>query len=239
MKLDMLVLSAHPDDAELGAGGTIASHIAMGYKVGVVDLTRGELGTRGTADIRDEESALSAKILGLSIRENLQLQDGFFQNDSPSQLRVIQALRRFRPDIVLTNAIYDRHTDHGKGASLVADSCFLSGLAKIQTKDRDDSEQLPWRPQAVYHFIQSQFITPDLIVDVSDHWETKMESIRAFKSQFFDPSSNEPETYISNPAFLKMIEARAIEFGHAIGAKYGEGFTVRRFPGIKSLFHLQ
>ncbi|MBL7857333.1 MAG: bacillithiol biosynthesis deacetylase BshB1 [Cyclobacteriaceae bacterium] len=238
MKVDILVIAAHPDDAELGAGGTIVSHVAMGHKVAVVDLTRGELGTRGTAEIRDEEAAAAAKILGLTVRENLQLKDGFFQNDADTQRIVIQALRRFQPDIVLTNAIYDRHTDHGKGASLVADACFLSGLAKILTTDRNDQEQQAWRPKAVYHFIQSQFIKPDFIVDVSDHWETKMKAIRAFKTQFYDPASNEPETYISNPGFLKMIEARAIEFGHAIGAKYGEGFTIRRFPGVKSLYHL-
>jgi N-acetylglucosamine malate deacetylase 1 len=238
MKLDLLVMVAHPDDAELGCGGTIAKHVATGKKIGVIDFTRGELGTRGTFETRQKEAADSAKILGLSVRENLGLKDGFFQNDPESQLKVIRAIRHYRPEIVITNAIYDRHIDHGKGASLGYDACFLSGLAKIETVDESGRRQEAWRPSAVYHCIQSQFIEPDFIVDITDYWNIKMEAIKAFKTQFFDPQSKEPETYISKPGFLKMIEARAIEYGHAIGTTYGEGFTVRRFIGVKNLFDL-
>jgi N-acetylglucosamine malate deacetylase 1 len=238
MKLDILVLAAHPDDAELGAGGTIARHTAAGKKVGIIDFTRGELGTRGTPETRKQEAAASAKIMGISVRENLGLQDGFYQNNVESQLEVIRCIRKYQPAIVLANAIYDRHIDHGKGASLGYDACFLSGLTKIETSDEQGNKQKAWRPAAVYHYIQSQFIEPHFVVDVSDHWETKMEAIKSFRTQFFDPQSNEPETYISKPGFLKMIEARAIEFGHAIGATYGEGFTVRRYPGVKNLFDL-
>lgn len=239
MKLDILVLASHPDDAELGSGGTIAKHIALGHKVGIVDLTRGELGTRGTPETREHEAKESARILGVSVRENLGLKDGFFQNDTGSQLMVIRAIRKYQPRIILANAIYDRHVDHGKGASLAYDASFLSGLVKIETRDAQGSPQHPWRPEAVYHYVQSQFITPDFVVDVTDHWETKMKAIKAFGSQFFNPDSKEPETYISKPGFLRMIEARGIEYGHAIGATYGEGFTVRRFLGVNSLFDLK
>lgn len=238
MKLDVLVVAAHPDDAELGAGGTIAKHVSLGYKVGIVDLTRGELGTRGTPDIRDLEAAASAAILGVSVRENLRLKDGYFQNDQDSQLLLIRAIRQYQPRIVLANAVYDRHPDHGKGASLAYQACFLSGLSKIETTDQAGKKQPCWRPGAVYHFIQSQFVKPDLIVDISAFWDKKMEAIHAFKTQFFDPKSSEPETYISKPGFLKMIEARAVEFGHAIGTSHGEGFTVQRYPGVNNLFDL-
>lgn len=239
MKLDILVLAAHPDDAELGAGGTIARHTAMGKKVGIIDFTRGELGTRGTVETRKHESADAAKIMGISVRENLGLHDGFFQNDPQSQLAVIKCIRKYQPEIVLANAVYDRHIDHGKAANLGYDACFLSGLVKVETSDDNGTKQSPWRPSAVYHYIQSLFVEPDFIVDVTDHWDVKMNAIRAYKTQFFDPKSNEPETYISKPGFLKMVEARAVEFGHAIGTAYGEGFTVRRYPGVKNLFDLK
>lgn len=238
MKLDILVLASHPDDAELGAGGTIACHVAMGQKVGIVDFTKGELGTRGTPETRASEAAEGAKILGLAIRENLGLADGFFRNDEEHQRKVIAAIRKYQPEIVLANAVYDRHSDHGKGAALAYDSCFLSGLAKIETKDVQGNAQKAWRPKAVYHYIQSQFIQPDFILDVTPYWGTKINAIKAFKTQFFDPNSKEPATYISTPEFLNMVEARAIELGHAIGVKYGEGFTVRRTPGITDLFQL-
>lgn len=238
MKLDILVLAAHPDDAELGCAGTIASHIAQGRLVGIVDFTRGELGTRGTVDDRRQEAEASSKILGIAVRENLGLKDGFFQNTKEDQLAVIRAVRKYQPEIVLTNAVYDRHPDHGKGAQLAIDACFLAGLVKVETTDEQGNPQLPWRPKAVYHFIQSQFIKPDFVVDISAYWEIKRNSIMAFKTQFHNPDSKEPETYISNPAFLRMIESRAIELGHSIGTKYGEGFTVGRYPGVKSLFDL-
>lgn len=239
MKLDILVFASHPDDAELGCGGTIAKHTALGDKVGIIDLTRGELGTRGTPETRREEAAQSANILGVSARENLKLRDGFFQNDTESQLVLIQAIRKYQPRIILANAVQDRHIDHGKGASLVYDASFLSGLVKIETFDDEGNNQKPWRPYAVYHYVQSQFIKPDFVVDISAHWEMKMKAVRAFGSQFFNPDSKEPETYISKPGFLKMLEARAIEYGHAIGADYGEGFTVRRLIGVENLFDLK
>lgn len=238
MKLDILVLAAHPDDAEISCGGTIAKHVSLGHKVGIVDFTRGELGTRGTPELRAQEAQAAAKILGAATRENLRLKDGFFQNDPEHQLVVIRAVRKFQPDIVLANAIYDRHVDHGKGASLGYDACFLSGLVRIETSDENGKKQQPWRPRAVYHYIQSNYIVPDFIVDISDFQDTKMRAIRAFQSQFYDPQNPEPDTYISNPGFLKMLEARAAEFGYAIGTKYGEGFTVRRYPGINSLFDI-
>ena len=238
MKLDILVLAAHPDDAEISCAGTIARHVALGHKVGIVDLTRGELGTRGTPEVRAQEADAAAKILGVSVRENLGLKDGFFQNDPTHQLKVIQAVRKFQPSIVLANAIYDRHIDHGKGASLSYDACFLSGLIRIETVDEDGKKQQPWRPRNVYHYIQSLYIEPDFIVDVSDFWDIKMQAIKAFKTQFYDPENNESETYISNPGFTKMLEARAIDWGFAIETKYGEGFTTRRYPGVKSLFDL-
>ena len=237
MKLDILVLAAHPDDAELGCGGTIAKHIALGHKVGIVDFTRGELGTRGTVQTRDQEAAESARILGVSVRENLNLKDGFFRNVAEDQMAVIRVIRKYRPELILANAVFDRHPDHGKGAELAFESSFLAGLSKVETS-LDGKPQTSWRPKAMYHYIQSQYLKPDIIVDVSDFWETKMTAIRAFKTQFYDPHSNEPTTYISNPGFLKMVESRAQEMGYAIGKNYGEGFTVRRFIGVKSLFDI-
>lgn len=237
MKLDILVLAAHPDDAELGCGGTIARHVALGHKVGVVDFTRGELGTRGTVETRDREAADSATILGLSARENLAFKDGFFVNDETHQRAVVKIIRKYQPEIVLANAVYDRHPDHGRASGLSFESCFLSGLEKVETTD-NNKPQLPWRPKALYHYIQSQLLQPDFVVDISDFWNKKMDSIRAYKTQFHNPESKEPETFISNPAFLKMLESRAQEFGHAVGVKYAEGFTVRRMPGVDNLFHL-
>lgn len=238
IKLDVLVLAAHPDDAELGCAGTIAKHVALGHKVGVVDFTRGELGTRGTVETRAQEAADATAILGLAARENLGLRDGFFANDEAHQRKLIQIIRKYQPDIVLANAIYDRHTDHGKGAMLGYDACFLSGLTRIETQDEAGNPQKAWRPRAVYHYIQSLFIKPDFVVDITDYWDIKMKAVKAYKSQFFDPNSQEPQTYISTPEFMRLVESRAIELGHAIGARYGEGFTVRRYVGVKNLFDL-
>lgn len=237
MKLDLLVIAAHPDDAELGCGGTILKHLAAGKKVGIVDLTRGELGTRGTAEIRDEEAAEAAKILGLTVRENLGLADGYFQNTKTDQLKVVAAVRKYQPEIVLANAVYDRHPDHGRASDLIYDACFLAGLPKVETTI-DGKNQTAWRPKAIYHFIQSRALTPDVVIDVSDCWDTKMKAVLAYKSQFFDPSSKEPSTFISSPQFLKMVEARGIEYGQIIGVQYGEGYTVRKAVGIKSLFDI-
>ncbi|NNM18972.1 MAG: bacillithiol biosynthesis deacetylase BshB1 [Croceitalea sp.] len=236
MKLDILVFGAHPDDAELGAGATIAKKVAMGKKVGIVDLTRGELGTRGTADIRDKEAAKSAKILGLAVRENLEFADGFFINDKAHQLEVIRMIRKYRPDIVLCNAVEDRHIDHGKGAKLVSDSCFLSGLIKIDTKmDGDDQWQEPWRPKAVYHYIQWKNLKPDFVMDVSEYIKIKEAAILAYSSQFYDPKSNEAETPISSKNFIDSVIYRARDLGRLIGVEYGEGFTSERYVGVKNL----
>ena len=223
MKLDILVMAAHPDDAELSCAGTILKHIAAGKKVGIVDFTRGELGTRGTPEIRLQESADATKILGLHARENLGIRDGFFRNDEETQLKLIEVIRKYQPDIVLANALEDRHPDHGKGAQLAIDACFLSGLRQIKTGD------LPaWRPAQVYHYIQDRYLEPDFVVDISSQWDQKEAAIRAFKSQFFDPNSAEPASYISSPDFLNFIQARAMETGHMIGVKYGEGFQSQK-----------
>lgn len=238
LKLDILVLSVHPDDAELGCAGTILKHIALGKKVGVVDLTRGELGTRGTAEIRAKEAAASAKILGLAARENLGLPDGFFQNDREHQLKVIAAIRKYQPQIIITNAYHDRHPDHGRASDLVETATFLSGLRKIETSI-DGEPQQPWRAELLLHFIQDEFIKPDILVDVTNYWDKKIESINAFGSQFFNPNwENEPQTYISSPEFVEIVEARAREFGKVIRVKYAEGFTSRKILGVDNLFNL-
>jgi bacillithiol biosynthesis deacetylase BshB1 len=239
VKLDIAVLAAHPDDVELGCGGTVAKHIALGKKVGIIDFTRGELGTRGTPEIRAAEAADAAKILGVAVRENLGLKDGFFQNDVETQLTVIRAIRKYKPHIVLANAIHDRHVDHGKGASLAHDACFLSGLTKIETFDDQGVKQDAWRPATVYHYIQSYYLKPDFVVDITGFWDIKLKAIMAFKSQFYDPNSKEPATFISDPAFLKMMESRAQELGHSIGVQHGEGFTIQRTMGVNSLFDLR
>jgi bacillithiol biosynthesis deacetylase BshB1 len=237
IKLDILVFAAHPDDAELGCSGTIASHISKGKKVGIVDLTQGEMGTRGTPEIRLQESADASKILNLSARENLGFKDIYFQDDESHQLKMIEMIRKYQPEIVLANAISDRHPDHGKGSSLASHACFMSGLRKIETQHNGE-DQAPWRPKSVYHYIQNNYIEPDFVVDITPFWETKIESILAFKSQFYDPSSQEPKSFISDPDFLPFIEARAREYGHKILVKYGEGFTVERMPGVNDLFDL-
>lgn len=237
-KLDILVIAAHPDDAELGCSGTIASQIAKGSKVGIVDLTQGEMGTRGTPKIRLQESTDAAKILNLSARENLGFKDIYFKDDEEHQHKLIEIIRKYQPEIVLANAITDRHPDHGKGSSLASNACFMSGLRTIETSF-EGKNQDPWRPKFVYHYIQNNFIQPDFIVDITPFWQTKIESILAFRSQFYDPSSSEPQSFISDPDFLSFIEARAREFGHRIFAKYGEGFTKERFLGVHDLFDLK
>jgi bacillithiol biosynthesis deacetylase BshB1 len=236
MKLDILVFGAHPDDAELGAGGTIAKEISLGKKVGIIDLTRGELGTRGTADIRDEEATAAAKILGLSVRENMEFADGFFLNDKKHQLAVIRKIRYYRPEIVLCNAIEDRHIDHARGSELVSNACFLSGLMKIDTKaEGDDQWQQAWRPKQVYHYIQWKNLKPDFVLDITGFIDKKMEAISAYASQFYDPKSNEPSTPISSKNFTDSIAYRARDLGRMVGVEYAEGFTAERFVGVKSL----
>tara|TARA_R110002051_G_scaffold165130_2_gene235911 strand:+ start:30475 stop:31191 length:717 start_codon:yes stop_codon:yes gene_type:complete len=237
MKLDILVFGAHPDDAELGAGGTIAKEIALGKKVGIVDLTRGELGTRGSAEIRDKESAAAGKLLGVAVRENLRFRDGFFTNDEAHQLEIIKMIRKYKPNTVLCNAIDDRHIDHSKGSKLVSDACFLSGLRRIETKIGVESQQ-EWRPKLVYHYIQWKNITPDFVVDISDYIDAKTESILAYSSQFHDPSSNEPQTPISSKTFIESVHYRARDLGRLVGVDYAEGFTVERMVAVDSLDHL-
>lgn len=239
MKLDILVFGAHPDDAELGAGGTIAKEVANGKKVGVIDLTRGELGTRGSAALRDKEAKKSAEILGLTIRENLEFSDGFFINNREHQLQIIKMIRKYQPEIVLCNAVDDRHIDHGKGSKLVSDACFLSGLIKIDTKlDGDDKWQNPWRPKLVYHYIQWKNLKPDFVVDISGYIEKKKESILAYSSQFFDADSDEPETPISSKNFLDSVSYRAQDLGRLVGVDFAEGFTVERFIAVDSITDL-
>lgn len=240
-KLDLLVIAVHPDDAELGCGGTIIKHVKQGKKVGVVDLTRGELGTRGTAESRAEEAAAAAEILGLSARENLELRDGFFRNDEIHQLAVIRAIRKYRPEIIISNALFDRHPDHGRAGDLINDSVFLAGLRKIETKGKDGSAQLPHRPRLLLQLIQDYYIKPDIAMDVTDCWADKIRSIQAYRSQFHSDNyeSDEPETYISKPDFMEYIEGRAREYGKYIGATYAEGFTCRRLLGVSDLFLLK
>jgi len=230
MKLDVLVFAAHPDDAELSCAGTILSHINQGKKVGIVDLTRGELGTRGTPELRALESNASSAILGIHVRENLGFADGFFENDRYHMEEMIKVIRKYQPEIVLCNAVGDRHPDHGRGGEFESRACFLSGLRKIDTK------QDAWRPKLVFHYIQDRYIQPDFVIDITPYFDKKIEAVRAFKSQFFDPSSGEPETYISNPAFLDFIKSRSMELGHSIGVLYGEGFTKEKQLGVKSMF---
>ena len=240
-KLDLLVIAVHPDDAELGCGGTIIKHVQMGKQVGIVDLTRGELGTRGTAESRDEEATEAAKILGLSVRENLRLRDGFFQNDEPHQLAVIGAIRKYRPEIIISNALFDRHPDHGRAGDLVNDSVFLAGLRKIETTGDDGTSQLPHRPRLLLQLIQDYYIKPDIAVDVTEYWPDKIRAVQAYRSQFHSDTyqSDEPQTYISRPDFMDYIEGRAKEYGKYIGATYAEGFTCRRLLGVNDLFVLK
>lgn len=237
MKLHILAIGAHPDDVELGCAGTLLKHIAAGYKAGIVDLTKGELGTRGTVAVRMKEVEASTKILGLSARENLGFKDGFFKNDEEHQLALIKMIRKYQPDVVLTNATNDRHPDHARSAELTRDACFLSGLSKIETKFNGKG-QAAFRPKAVYHYIQALHVDPNFVVDISAHFEKKLEAIRAFKSQFYNPKSNEPDTFISSPQFIEFVKARAIHFGVPAGVQYAEGFTVNKTLGIQDIVNL-
>lgn len=240
MKLDILAIGAHPDDVELGCAATLAKEIANGKKVGILDLTRGELGTRGTAETRDLESEDAAKLLGVAFRTNMEFDDGFFVNDKKHQMELIKMIRKYRPEIVICNAVEDRHIDHAKGSKLVSDSCFLSGLLKIDTKLEDSDEwQEPWRPKQVYHYIQWKNLEPDIVVDVSNFMDQKMKSVLAYKTQFYDPKSDAPETPISSKNFTDSIIYRARDLGRLVGVEYGEGFTVERYPAVDSLFDLK
>ena len=237
MKLDILAFAAHPDDVELACSGSVLHHINLGYKVGIIDLTKGELGSRGTAETRRAEAEASSKILGVSARENLDLGDGSFENNFETRLALIKMIRKYQPEMVWANAIDDRHPDHGRAAKLTSDACFFSGLSKIEVED-NGTRLKEWRPKQLLHYIQDRNITPDIVVDVTVYWEQRMKSVYAFKTQFYDPSSTEPETPISSKDFIDFLHARAQEFGRPIGAKYGEGFVKSRLIGVNDLMSL-
>ena len=237
MKLDILAIGAHPDDVELSCSGTLAKEVENGKKVGILDLTRGELGTRGTAETRDQEAKDAAKILGVRVRKNLEFSDGFFSNNTAHQLEIIKILRKYRPEVVLCNAVHDRHIDHGKGSRLVSDACFLSGLKKIETIYEGNSQK-EWRPKHIYHYIQWYDIEPDFVVDISGFMEKKLESVKAYKTQFFDQGSKEPNTPISSSNFIDSVTYRARNLGRIIGTEHGEGFTVERYPAVDSILDL-
>lgn len=237
-KLDFLAFGAHPDDVELGCGATIAKLVSQGKKVGIVDLTRGELGTRGSAEIRTKETKEASKILGISSRENMDFKDGFFRNDEEHQLKIIQMIRKYRPDFVFCNAPDDRHIDHPKGSQLVVEASFLSGLSKIVTDDSLGNTQKQWRPKNIYHYIQWKNLDPDFIFDVSGFHDAKMNAVKCYSSQFYDPKSKEPETPISTKNFLDFIKSRANDFGRLIGVEHGEGFISNRKLGFSSFDEL-
>lgn len=233
MKLDILAFGVHPDDVELGCSGTLMAAIGEGKKVGVVDLTRGELGTRGTIETRKTEATAAAKIMGLHARENLGMADGFFLNDETHQRQVIAAIRKYQPEIVLANAPEDRHPDHGRSAKLVADAAFLAGLRKIETKDDQDNTQDAWRPKYVFHYIQDRFIQPSFVIDISAYMEKKIETVLAYTTQFNSPGTNEPQTYISTPQFMETVKARAMMLGKRIGVAYAEGYISEKVLGLR------
>lgn len=236
-KLDILVFAVHPDDAELGCSGTILREISIGRKVGIVDFTQGELGTRGNGTLRLEEAAKSSQILGLSARENLGFRDGFFENDEAHKLKCVEKIRKYRPEVMLINSKSDRHPDHNRAHNLSLESIFLSGLRKINTLD-GGHEQEAWRPKLVLSYIQDTYNSPEIVVDITDFYDRKLEAIMAFKSQFYDPNSDEPESYISSNDFLNFLEGRARDMGHKIGVTFGEGFNTVRPVKVNSMFDI-
>ena len=233
-KLHILAIAAHPDDIELSCAGTLIKHVQMGQAVGILDLTEGELGTRGTPALRRQEAAAAAEMMGIAIRDNARMADGFFQNDEAHQRKLVSYIRYYQPDIVIANALEDRHPDHGRAGRLIADACFLAGLRKVETQWNDTAQE-PWRPKRVFHFVQDRPLEPTFIVDITDTIERKMDAIRCFKSQFHDPASNEPITYISTDNFLKNIQHRDALMGRRIGVQYGEAFICENLPGISDL----
>ncbi|WP_300437233.1 bacillithiol biosynthesis deacetylase BshB1 [Christiangramia sp.] len=237
MKLDILAVGAHPDDVELSCSGTIAKEVDRGKKVGILDLTRGELGTRGSAEIRDKEAQAAAAILGVKMRHNLEFSDAFFENNTAHKLEVIKIIRKYKPEIVLCNAVEDRHIDHGKAAQLVGDACFLSGLRKIETI-MDGNKQAAWRPKHVFHYIQWKNLQPDFVVDITGYLDKKLESVLAYKSQFYDEKNSEPATPISSSNFLDSITYRAQDMGRLINTEHAEGFNVERNVAVDSIFDL-
>ena len=237
IKLDILAIGAHPDDVELGCSATLAKEISLGKKVGILDLTRGELGTRGSAEIRDLEAKKAAEILEVTVRENLNFADGFFENNKNNQLEIIKIIRKYKPNIVLCNAFDDRHIDHPKGSKLTSDACFLSGLVKIETLINNNIQEA-WRPKQVYHYIQWKNIEPDFVVDVTGFMDIKMEAVQAYSSQFYDPNSKEPTSPISSKNFLDSVKYRAQDLGRLVGVEYAEGFNTERYVAVKNLDNL-
>ncbi len=237
MKLDILAIGVHPDDVELGCSGTIINEIKNGKKVGILDLTQGELGTRGTIETRYAEAAAAASIMGIHVRENLKMRDGFFTNDEAHQMQLIRAIRTYQPDIVLANSLEDRHPDHGRAGKMIADSCFLAGLVKIETVDQDGNPQERWRPKNIFHYIQDRLQEPHFLVDISDVFDQRMQAIEAYTTQFYNPDmENEGlQTYISTPDFRDSVVARARMLGKRIGVKYAEGFRTQKTLGISKL----
>jgi bacillithiol biosynthesis deacetylase BshB1 len=238
MKLDVLVIAVHPDDAEMCAGGTILSHVANGHTVGIIDLTYGELGTRGSAEIRDRESQEAAKVLGLSLRENMGFRDGFFANDEAHQRAIIQKIRQYQPELLLTNAPADRHPDHGRAGQLAKEAAFYSGLPKVETSAEDGRPQPSWRPHMVYQFIQYYYLQPHIVVDIKEQADKKMEAVTAYKSQFFNEDSTEQETILTRPGFFEMLRARWREMGAAAHLEMGEGFLSDRTVAVDHLLQL-
>ena len=238
IKLDILAVGVHPDDVELSASGTLLRQISLGNSVGLLDLTRGELGTRGSATIRTEEAMTAAKMMGAKVRVQLDLEDGFFTQNRDNLLKIIQVIRTYRPEIILANALDDRHPDHGRAAKLTADACFLSGLIKVETQNTEGGLQEPWRPKNIYHYIQDRVLKPDFAIDMTDFVDKKFELIGAYKSQFFNPNSDEPMTPISSASFLEAIRGKDANFGRSIGVHYAEGYNVARTVGITDLFDL-
>jgi N-acetylglucosamine malate deacetylase 1 len=237
MKVDILAFGAHPDDVELSASGTILKHIKEGKKVAIVDLTQGELGSRGTIETRYQEAEQASNIMGISKRVNLKMEDGFFSHTKENLIKIIEQIRYFKPQIVLANAIQDRHPDHRKGSKLVSEACFLAGLKKIETVFMEVSQEV-YRPTAVYHYIQDRYVKPDFVIDVSEFIDQKIEVIKAYKTQFYDPNSNEPQTPISGKEFFDFLKGRMAEFGRPIGTQYAEGFTAERYIGVRDLLTL-
>ncbi|MFZ9660823.1 MAG: bacillithiol biosynthesis deacetylase BshB1 [Chitinophagaceae bacterium] len=237
MKLDILAIGVHPDDVELGCSGVLINEIKQGKKAGIIDLTQGELGTRGTIETRFEEAANAAKIIGVSVRENLKMRDGFFKNDEEHQLKLIRSIRKYKPEVVFGNILDDRHPDHGRAGKMIADACFLSGLSKIETVDENGQSQEKWRPRHLFHYIQDWYHEPDLFFDISDVFEQRMDSIKAYSTQFHTSQNSNagPQTYISTPDFLDAVISRARLFGKRIGVKYAEGFVTQKKIGIKNL----
>ena len=235
MKLDILAIGSHPDDVELGCSGTLINEIKRGKKVGIIDLTQGELGSRGTIGTRYQEAVDAAEIMGIAVRENLKMRDGFFRNDEEHQLQLIKMIRKYQPEVVIGNILEDRHPDHGRAGWLTYDACFFSGLRQIKSVGDDGTEQAKWRPKMLLHYIQDRFYEPDIIVDISDVWEQRMEAVKAYRTQFLPDGSSDPQTYISSPEFVEALSARARLLGKRIGVKYAEGFLSKKSIGINNL----